>query len=103
MPAYYSNTLKAFAEERIKEIIGCLTQASSRAGYGPLELAQIEAWNNEIAVLRAALLQVLCELPSSVHWGVLLEYPLIRLGKRIDVVLLARDVIFVIEFKSSAT
>jgi hypothetical protein len=57
---------------------------------------QLHAWRRQIALLRTALRDV----PT---WRVLFEYPLIRLGRRIDTVLLTGSVILVLEFKVGAT
>jgi hypothetical protein len=56
--------------------------------------SQLQAWRRQIAVLRAA-------IPDG-DWHVLFEYPLLRLGRRIDVVLLSDRAIFVLEFKVGA-
>jgi hypothetical protein len=54
--------------------------------------AQIRAWQAQIMLLQ----RVLIDFP---HWHILFEYPLLRLGRRIDVVVLTNRAIFVIEFK----
>jgi hypothetical protein len=58
---------------------------------------QLHAWRQQIVVLRTALEGC----PKT--WRILFEYPLLRLGRRIDVVLLTRHVIIVLEFKVGAT
>jgi hypothetical protein len=58
---------------------------------------QLHAWRQQIALLRTALRG----LPDT--WRVLFEYPLLRLGRRIDTVLLIGDAILVLEFKVGAT
>ena len=57
---------------------------------------QLRAWHAEVAILR----DVVTRFPN---WHVLLEYPLLRLGRRIDAVLLADRAIIVLEFKVGAT
>lgn len=59
--------------------------------------SQIRAWRIQIVLLRIAL----SGLPGS--WRVLLEYPLLRLGRRIDAVILTDQAILVLEFKVGAT
>jgi len=59
--------------------------------------SQVRAWRAQIALLRGAL----SGFPGS--WHVLLEYPLLRLGRRIDAVILTDRVILVLEFKVGAT
>ena len=58
---------------------------------------QLLAWRQQIHFLRAALR----DLPGT--WRVLFEYPLLRLGRRIDAVLLTCGAILVLEFKVGAT
>jgi hypothetical protein len=55
---------------------------------------QLRAWAWEINILRSAL----TEMPQ--HWRLLLEYPLVRLGRVIDAVLVTDRAIFVFEFKA---
>ena len=57
--------------------------------------AQLIAWREQIPLLQA----VARGLPGD--WRVLLEYPLLRLGKRIDAVLLTDRAILVLEFKTA--
>jgi hypothetical protein len=58
---------------------------------------QLRAWRQEIVMLQAALAE------CSRTWRVLFEYPLLRLGRRIDVVILTGDAILVLEFKVGAS
>ena len=58
---------------------------------------QIRAWRQQIVLLRS----VLQGMPNS--WRVLFEYPLLRLGRRIDTVVLTESAILVLEFKVGAT
>jgi hypothetical protein len=54
---------------------------------------QLSAWRTTLPILRAAV----AGLPD--HWRLLFEYPLLRLGRRLDVVLVSDPAIFVFEFK----
>jgi hypothetical protein len=58
---------------------------------------QLHAWRQQITLLRTALRN----LPGT--WRALFEYPLLRLGRRIDIVLLTGSAILVLEFKVGAT
>jgi hypothetical protein len=58
---------------------------------------QLHAWRRQIVLLRTAL----DGCPST--WRILFEYPLLRVGRRIDAVLLTGHVIVVLEFKVGAT
>jgi len=57
---------------------------------------QLHAWRQQIVLLRTAL----HDLPGT--WRILFEYPLLRLGRRIDAVLLTDSAILVLEFKVGA-
>jgi hypothetical protein len=57
--------------------------------------AQLVAWREQVDLLHA----VAHGLPG--NWRVLLEYPLLRLGKRIDAILLTDRAILVLEFKTA--
>jgi hypothetical protein len=77
-------------------------QLSSRhvAFYAAAEAEQIRAWEREIELLRTALAEV---GSAARDWIVLVEVPLLRLGKRLDVVLLVPGIVAFIEFKIGAT
>jgi hypothetical protein len=63
----------------------------------PLNRAtQLTAWRREISILQEALADLADE------WVVLFEYPLLRLGRRLDVVLVTDRAILVLEFKIGA-
>lgn len=61
----------------------------------PGQAQQMLAWERTITAMQRALSR-----PGVRGWTVLLEYPLLRLDKRADVVLLTDRAIFVIEFKT---
>lgn len=58
---------------------------------------QLRAWREQIVLLRRVL------RGCSDRWHLLLEYPLLRLGRRIDAMLLTDSAILVLEFKIGAT
>lgn len=65
----------------------------------PLNRAsQLRAWWTQTELLRAAL----TPLQEAASWHLLLEYPLLRLGRRIDAVLLTPHAVLVLEFKVGA-
>ena len=63
--------------------------------HGKLLTTQTEAWKSEISLLKNVLTRFEDEEGS-----IIFEYDIPRLGKRIDVVLLYRGIIFCIEFKA---
>ena len=63
------------------------------------EPQQIRAWEITIACLRDAL----CGWEAAAGWEIVLEFPLLRLGRRLDAVLVTPRAVVVLEFKAGAT
>ena len=94
MPAYLAPTFDEFLIASPDAVIGRLAQAQ-----GNVTDDQVYAWRQEIFILRDAL-SVLVEGYPRIHdFGILLEYPLFRVGRRLDAVALVGSAICVIEFK----
>lgn len=91
-----------FTNQDPARILWELTQANGKARF-PLTHQAIEAWRAQLPVLTAGVGHLLRVFPDSQGWGVLLEYPIPIIGKRIDAVFLARNVIIVIETKTGAS
>lgn len=84
---FYSNTIKAFLNSSPTEVFGFLSQASEFAD----EVAQKHAWLKQIDILKTVL--------EGYTGRIFFEYSIPRMGKRIDVVAIIENVIFIIEFK----
>ena len=92
MPAWWSATLGDFLAQEQESIVGSLS--TRLVETHPLNRAtQIQAWRGQITLLH----KVLLGLPTT--WRLLLEYPLLRLQRRIDAVLLTDRAVLVLEFK----
>ena len=102
MPAYYRAALAAFASEETSSILGKLARANAQARF-PLTSLAMEAWQAQLPVLVSAMTHLLQIRPDSKDWNILLEYPIPIVGKRIDAVLLAGNVIVVLETKTGAS
>lgn len=100
MPAYYRATLAEFLSDDPSRILGVLAARSAQQGFTDLKQRQTRAWEKQIVALQSTGHQLVERAPGSDAWGLLLEYPIPRRQKRIDAVLLARDVIFCVEFKT---
>lgn len=96
MPAFYSASVPAFLAHEEDLIIGKQTRITKQ-GISELSVEQLEAWRNQLPILRDAL-----RAPCAQGWHLLLEYPIPRRAKRIDVVILAKNLILVLEFKCGA-
>jgi hypothetical protein len=94
--SFYASRFNTFLTADANSIVGQLS--SRHVGFhASAEADQIRAWECEIVLLRAAIV----EMGQTCHdWWLLIEVPLLRLGKRMDAVVLAPGVIAVIEFKT---
>lgn len=97
MGAFYSNTLNGFIKDSNKEVLGELISKST--GFYEHKHSQTSSWEEEINILKASFEQIVAQNPNSNKWGILLEYPISRRQKRIDAVIVADNLIIVVEFK----
>lgn len=103
MPAYYKNTLLGFLNDKSDSIIISLTSKYANDGYYQLLGTQIKSWEESLPVISDVLGNVYRDDSSTGSWGVLLEYPLYRLRKRIDLILISKNRLYIIELKVGAT
>jgi hypothetical protein len=99
MGAFYSNTIAAFIKDDNRTIVGSLATKSGLAGFYQLLHSQTLAWDEEIDIMKDALGRAIVQNSKIKEYGILFEYPIARREKRIDVVIIADNVIIVIEFK----
>src|ERR1700733_5537163 len=92
MRAWWSGTLGEFRSAEPSAVLGILATRLVEAHSINRE-TQIISWRTQIDLLRSAT----GELDPA--YRLLLEYPLLRLGRRIDALLLTAAAIFVLEFK----
>lgn len=97
MRAYYSSSVKSFLQEDIHSIKGKLDIASTE--FHSLLNTQQMSWVSFIEIMKIALSEATID---NYNWHILLEYKIPRRSKRIDCVLLIKDIILVIEFKDEA-
>lgn len=90
--AYYSETISNFIHDDSKRILGNLAEKHPF----PLEDLQKNAWIDEIEILKR-------NVGTIKNGYILFEYSIPRMGKRVDVVLLVRGIVIVIEFKVGDT
>jgi Uncharacterized conserved protein (DUF2075) len=97
MGAFWSGTVPEFLDCDPDALLDRLAAEQMRR-FPTSEATQLRAWEEEIALLRVALRP----FADRAGWRVLLEYPLLRLGRRIDAVLATDRAILVLEFKVGA-
>lgn len=85
--SYYANSINAFVKQSSDEILGLLSGNNEFS----LEQTQLSSWLYQIRLLKDILEH---------HTGTIyFEYSIPRMGKRIDVLLIIKSIIFVLEFK----
>ena len=89
---YYENSFSIFLSQSENEILGKLTKNIS----SDLNSLQMQAWLDEITIMK----DVVKFLPEG---RIAFEYSIPRLGKRADVILVFKGLIFVLEFKVGET
>jgi hypothetical protein len=99
MPAYARLPLRAFISADPSALLGLLNQAYADDGYSKQFTHQTKAWATALPLLKNQLTTLIELLPRAANWTVLLEFPLYRLRRRIDAVLLADQVVVTIEMK----
>lgn len=87
--AYYCNSIPGFIADRSTDIVGRLVRHSF-----DINKEQANAWENQIAELQRRLEE------CGMEGDIIFEYDIVRLGKRIDVILLIRHMVFSLEFKN---
>lgn len=86
----YQDSLSGFLQSAPESILGKIVAAF----HGNVQTASISAWEGEVQILQRAL-----EEWSQEDASIFFEYDIPRLGKRIDVVLLLKGIVFCLEFK----
>lgn len=87
--AYYCNSIPGFIQDTSDSIIGHLVKRAFDNNDN-----QIDAWNNQICELQKKLEE------CAMEGDIIFEYDIVRLGKRIDVILLIKHMVFSLEFKN---
>jgi len=85
--AYYHSIFQKFLTDSDETILGHLTRRSEL----DLDQLQINAWLHQIEILKFAL--------KGFNGYVLLEYSIPRMGRRVDAILLFKNLVVVVEFK----
>lgn len=95
--AYYHSTIADFRTTNIDEIIGKLNKAGT--SFVSQYTMATTSWDSSIERLQQSFKELEEINPAINDWHILLEYEIPRLSSRIDAVIIADDLIFVIEYK----
>ncbi len=87
--AYYCNSIPDFINDKSANIVGQLIKYSF-----DINKEQSNAWQNQISELQKRLIE--CQMEGDI----IFEYDIVRLGKRIDVIMLIKHMVFSLEFKN---
>jgi hypothetical protein len=102
MPAYSRHTIRSFLTISPAEVVGVLQQRYAADGFASQYTRQTRAWSEVIPTLQEILRRLVACREEAYEWAILVEYPLYRLRRRIDLVILAGDTIVVVECKVGA-
>lgn len=102
MPAYFDARFGNFEASAAREVIGRLVTGAARSGHSSLYVKQIDAWEETLSIIDRCKEGIVGRIAGACDWHLFLEFEIPRRQRRPDAILLARDVIFVIEFKIGA-
>lgn len=91
--AYYSSDIEDFLNKSNDEILGIIHKNDVSA---EIMIQQRNAWEEEINILKK-------QLAGFRNGRIIFEYTIPRMGKRVDVVFLYKNIVFLMEFKCGDT
>jgi hypothetical protein len=100
MASFYRATVEQFLTQTEEHVLARLGVEYANRGYTSQYSDQTLTWERDIRLLRQSLEQCVIRSDSAKAWGLLLEFSIPRKEMRIDIVLLIRDVIVVLEAKA---
>lgn len=99
MPALYHTSIETFVNSNADQVLGTLSDGLAREGFDISRLTTL-SWLKEISDLQSSFLALSGTYPRSATWPIFLEYVLPIVGQRVDCIILADNIIVVIEYKS---
>ncbi len=91
--SYYSASIAEFLKQSGSEIIGIIHTNDISA---ETTIQQSNTWESEVQILKD-------QLRSFLEGRIIFEYTIPRMGKRVDVVILYKNIVFLLEFKCGDT
>lgn len=90
---YYAESITEFLNESSNEILG---RIHSNDPHAETRLQQTNTWESEISILKQ-------QLAGLTEGQIIFEYVIPRMGKRVDVVFLHMNIVYLLEFKCGDT
>lgn len=101
MACFYRASVQEFLAQDEEHILARLGVAYATRGYTSQYTDQTLTWQRDITSLRRSLEQCVTQSDPAKLWGLLLEFSIPRKEMRIDVVLLIREVVVILEAKTA--
>lgn len=103
MASFYLSTVEHLLSQSPEILLAQLSTAYAHRGYTSQYTDQTLSWQRDLQSLRQVLSECAERSQNARAWGVILEFSIPRKEKRIDIVLLVRDTIVIVEAKSGDT
>ena len=87
--SYYSSEIEDFLNKSDSEILGIIYKNDASA---ETKIQQSNTWEMEISILKK-------QLVDFNNGRIIFEYTIPRMGKRVDVIILYQNIVFILEFK----
>jgi hypothetical protein len=99
MSSFYSSNVASFLEEQNEIVFAALHSGYARTGHTTLFSEQTLTWEADLQSLRSILTQLVSKRQEANAWTLIFEYSIPRREKRIDIVLLTKTLIVLVECK----
>src|SRR6266478_7579082 len=103
MASFYLSNVEQFLSLSPEILLAQLSTQYAHRGYTSQYADQTLTWQRDLQALQKSLSACMERSQTARGWGVILEFSIPRKEKRIDIVLLIRDAIVIVEAKSSDT
>ena len=99
MAAFYYNSISNHYQTSTSDIVGAISLAYSNHHLDQKQ-QQTKTWADTVEIVKEFFTKTASKISDLENWGLLYEYKIPRRAKRIDVVLLSKNLIFVLEVKN---
>src|ERR1700754_1208399 len=103
MACFYISTVEQLLLQSSEILLAQLSTAYAHRGFTSQYADQTLTWQRDLQLLQQALSVCSEHSQSAGRWGAILEFSIPRKEKRIDLVLLIRDTVVIVEAKSGDT